>query len=339
MQKDKNCLREILFGPMRANIVATGIEIGVFEFLDHEPTSVHELAEELAIDVELGYRLLRALAYIGVLTQETNKHFSITSGGEYLTQGHPESFRDYFMLETSQMNQTLWSYLPSLIREGEQNTFEREFGQPFFDYLDANPEVALMFNDAMESYSRLHTTELQELLDGITVSNDSHVCDLGGGHGYLLCMLLASEPELTGTVVDRPNIINEENAHLATDFGVSDRCSYEAADMFATVPKADIYLLKHILHDWTEAQARTLLTKICEQSPAGAQIVLIEHILSNETEMNFASLYDVQMITWTQGHERTAAEYSELLTESGWTAVETQLSENKLLGAVHAKTE
>lgn len=336
MNPDKAHLRELLFGPMRANIVATGIELGVFEVLDNEPTSAHELSEQLAIDTEYGYRLFRALAYIGVLTEESNRMFSMTAAGEYLTTDHPQTFKDYFLLETSQMNQTLWSYLPTLIEKGEQNTFEREFGQPLFEYLEANPEVALMFNRAMESYSRLHTVELQELLAGIDVPDDGHVCDLGGGHGYLLCMLLAANPDLTGTVVDRPAIINEEDAHLASEFGVVDRCSYEVADMFASIPSADVYLLKHILHDWTDAQASALLTTIRDHAPPDAQIILIEHVFPNTAAPHLASLYDVQMIAWTQGRERTVAEYTELLTQSGWTAIETQFTENELLGAVHA---
>lgn len=336
MREGKEQVRNLLFGPMRAEIITAGIKLGVFEVLDTEPCPFREITKHTDIDPEYGYRLLRALAAIGVLSQDSEWNFSVTEAGKYLSEDHPQSLMKYFLLETSQKNKTLWSYLPTLIEEGEQDTFIREYGSPFFEYLESNPEVALWFNEAMQSYSRLHTTELRELLSTLEIPREGHVCDVGGGHGHLLCLILASRPSLTGTVLDRPLIINDENAHLAPDFGVADRCSYVVGNMFNTVPTSDIYLLKHILHDWPDSKAVQILTTIRDHAPSDAQIILIEHILSETTTPQFPSLYDIQMITWTRGRERTSNEYTDLLARSGWTVTEILFTENKRLGAVRA---
>ncbi|ELY86167.1 hydroxyneurosporene-O-methyltransferase [Natrialba taiwanensis DSM 12281] len=108
--------------------------------------------------------------------------------------------------------------------------------------------------------------------------------------------------------------------------------------MFEAVPSADVYFLKHIIHDWNDTQAIQILTTIREHAPDDAQLVLIEHVLPESSSPHFASLYDMQMIVWTNGRERTPGEYASLLEQSGWEYNETTFDENDLLGAVKATT-
>ncbi|WP_083867367.1 methyltransferase [Natrialba taiwanensis] len=335
MDPAKSHLRDLLFGQMKGQILGTGIKLGVFEVVDTEPKPVEEIITTLDIDPNHGYRFLRALSHLGVVN-EAGGTFSLTSSGKLLTEDHPHTFKDYFLLEVSQMNYSLWSQLPSLIEDGEQNTYVREFGEPLFDYLDSNPEVASLFNDAMESYSRLQGTEIQELLNDFEITEQSHICDIAGGYGYLLCDFLSTRQSLTGTVFEQPEIVEQEAQHLATEFGVADRCSYVAGDMFEAVPSADVYFLKHIIHDWSDTQAIQILTTIREHAPDDAQLVLLEHVLPESNSSHFGALYDIQMIVWTTGRERTPDEYASLLEQSGWEHNETTFGKNNLLGAIKA---
>lgn len=109
--------------------------------------------------------------------------------------------------------------------------------------------------------------------------------------------------------------------------------------MFEEVPSANIYLLKHIIHDWNDTQAIQLLSTIREHAPNDARLVLFEHVIPDSQSPHFGTFYDMQMIVWTNGRERTTDEYVELLNQSGWMHINTQFSNNQLLGAVQAVVE
>ncbi len=337
MKSAKEDIREIVFGLTRGRILGVGIRVGVFEAVGTEPRDSREITNALDIDPDHGNRLLRSLVTLGVLT-ESEAGYSLTPTGEYLSEDHTESITEYLLFETSELSNDLWKHLPELIADGEQNTFVREFGQPLFEYLAANLETAMMVNDGMRSYSRLHATEIRQLLSSSPIAEEGHACDIGGGHGYLLCMLLSEYQSLTGTVYDQSPLLEADTLQLANEFGVANRCSYACGDMFEAVPHADMYLLKHIIHDWSDIQAIQLLSTVREQSPDDAQLLVIEHVIPNAEPAHFGSLYDMQMIVWADGRERTVDEYKSLLNRSGWKHTETNFSENKLLGAIHATT-
>ena len=82
-----------------------------------------------------------------------------------------------------------------------------------------------------------------EALAAHDFSGISHLCDVGGGHGHLLCSLLAKYPDLRGTVYELPNVIERKDLLWAKKMNVSNRCEYVAGDMFKEVPRADAYLL------------------------------------------------------------------------------------------------
>src|SRR5438034_9712816 len=94
-----------------------------------------------------------------------------------------------------------------MIADGKQNAFVREFGQMAFDYAAQNAEYGAVFNEAMNSYSSNQTAWALEALADYDFSAFAHVCDVGGGHGHLLCSVLARYPHLRGTVLELPAVL------------------------------------------------------------------------------------------------------------------------------------
>lgn len=312
-----------------------GVELGVFDVVEDRPKHAVEIADQLEIDPGNGYRLLRALGSLGLLEESADRRFSATPAGELLRADHPRSLRGMVLLEEGPSHYALWTHLPDLVREGEQNAFERELGAAdFVEHRENDPEYARIFNEAMTAYSRMQTAWTREMLSDVDFSTVSQVCDVGGGHGHLLCSLLRAHEHLEGTVLELPDVIADEDQLLAAEMGVADRCSYVAGDMFEAVPSADVYLLKQILHDWSDEECREILSTVREGAPDGARLFVIERLVPGPETPHFAKLFDVHMLVASTGRERTTDEYAALLKDAGWTYVDTHRPEEGPMGAV-----
>lgn len=337
MSSPKAHVMDLLFGRWRSQTLYAGVELGVFDAVETDPLPAVEITDALEIDRELGYRLLRALAALGLLEETPGRSFSLTAAGALLGEDHPDSLRGVALLEEGPVHYELWRHLPDLIREGEQNAFVREFGHTAFEYAETDPAYAAVFNDGMTSYSRMQTGWVLEALETYDFSAISTICDVGGGYGHLLCRLLAEHPHLTGTVLERPSVVESTDRLWASDLDVDDRCEYVAGDMFEAVPTADAYVMKMILHDWSDEECRQILSTVRNASSPGARLFVVEHLVPGPETDHFAKLFDVHMLCWGSGRERTADEYASLLAETGWERVDTWYPENGQMGAVEAR--
>lgn len=337
MADTKDQVIDLVFGRWRSQTLYAGVELGVFEVVGDYPKHVVEITDQIDVDRNLGYRLLRALGSLGLLEETADQRFAITAAGELLRADHPESLRGVVLLEEGPVHYALWTHLPDIVREGEQNAFDREFGHAgFIEHREADPEYADVFNEAMTSYSKMETAWTREMLDGGDFSDASSVCDVAGGRGHLLCSLLQDHPHLEGTVLELPDVVAEDDRLVAPQMGVEDRCTYVAGDMFESVPEADVYLTKNILHDWNDEQCAQILATIREAAPEGSRLFAIERVVPGPETSHFAKLFDVHMLVATDGRERTTEEYSQLLARAGWEYVDTRYPENELVGAVEA---
>ncbi len=336
MTEPKDHMMDLIYGRWRSQTLYAGVKLGVFDVVGGSPKHTVEIADQLDIDRELGYRLLRTLGSLRLLEESSDHRFSITPAGELLQKDHPESLRGITLLEEGPTHYALWKHLPDIIREGDQNAFEREFGRTGFEHREADPEYAAVFNDAMTSLSQMSTAWTREMLAGHDWSSKSHVCDIGGGHGHLLCTLLKDHPHLEGTVLELPTVVEEEDRLWAPKMGVDDRCVYVAGDMFESVPEADVYLMKYILHDWSDDECHQILSTVRESAPADARLFAIEHVVPDPEMPHFAKLFDIHMMVWGSGRERTTDEYASLYEDTGWEYVETHYPDNELMGAIEA---
>ena len=319
---------DMIFGRWRSQILYTGVKLGVFDYVTSDIKNTSDITNELGLDDKLAYRLLRALASMGFLQEEPNRSgFSITPQGELLRKDHPQTLRGVILLEEGPEHYAIWKHLPTMIMEGKQNAFVREFGCKLFEYRDRNPDYAQVFNQAMSSYSSAQTTWVLEAFDNYDFSNIRHICDIGGGTGHLLGNLLLKYPHIKGTVLELESVISKKESLLASKLGVSERCSYVSGDMFSSstsqVPSADAYIMKMILHDWSDEECVKILSNIHRSSPEYARLFIAEHLIPGPNIPHFSKLFDIHMMCVASGKERTVDEYSTLLEQSGWKYVQT----------------
>jgi hypothetical protein len=301
------------------------------------PLSAEKIAKELALDLALSYRLLRALGSIGLLKEDGDRRFSITPMGEFLRSNSPHTLKGVALLEEGPEHYAIWKHLTTMIKDGKQDGFVREFGQRIFDYAADHPSYAEIFNQAMSSYSASQTSWVPEALDGYDFSNIQQVCDIGGGHGHLLCNLLLIHPHLRHIVLEMQQVIQDKSLLWANKMGISpNRCRYVSGNMFNEVPSSDAYFMKMILHYWDDKECLKVLSNIQKSSAAEARLFIIEHIVPGPETPHFSKLFDIHMLCVHTGRERTEEEYLALLKQAGFNHVRTHFPSSKVTGVIEA---
>jgi hypothetical protein len=326
---------DLIFGRWRSQILYAGVKLGVFEGLDEaKPKSFIDVANELNLDPTMLYRLMRGLGSLGLLDEHDSKRFTLSNDGKLLKSTHPQSLRAIALLEEGKHHYAIWKHLPELIKTGKQNGSLLEFGEDAFKLATKDPEYAQVFNEAMNSYSATETSMVLEALKNYDFSKVSHLCDVAGGQGYLASSFVKKYPHLKATVLELPYVIEDKSSLWASKMHVEDRCSYQPGDMFRRVPAADAYIMKHIIHDWSDEQSVDILSNIHKSSERDARLFIAEYIVPGPAVPHFSKLFDIHMMCWGTGRERTNEEYVTLMAKSGWTYAKTWYPGSHLMGVV-----
>jgi hypothetical protein len=311
---------DLIYGRRRSQILYAGVELGVFDHLASNCSKqVQAVATELHVDASLLYRLMRALASLGLLVENDSRGFATSETGELFRSDHPQSMRYRVLVAEGPEHYAIWKHLPDIIKDGKQDGFVREFGAPAFEYARTNERYRRTFDRGMTSHSIAQSNLVLEALRDYDFSSLRTICDIGGGHGHLICALLNEHPHLSGFVLDLPEVFNDPNLLWARKLGVQDRCTYVGGDMFKKVPPADAYSLKMILHDWNDQECTEILANLRSTTTSrNGKIFIIEHVVTGPNEPHFAKLFDIHMMCWGTGRERTEGEYAGLLEAAGW---------------------
>ena len=318
MANAQQTLLELFHGRWRSQTLYAGIRLGIFDVVGPEPKDADQLAAELGLDPALGYRLLRALGALGVVQEAHGRVFTVTDAGEMLRGDHPRSMRDAFLLREGPEHTAVWKHLPEIVRNGQQNGFVREFGTTAFEHATRTPSYGASFNAGMTSQSYLQTIWAIEALRNCDLASINHLCDIGGGHGHLLGHLLLEYPHLRGTILERPAVVTQAKTSWIDKLNIGNRCSLVAGDMFVDVPEADAYAMKMILHDWNDDESIKVLSNLRRRVTKPGRVFIIEHVIPAAGGPDYAALFDMHMMCWGTGRERTAQEYGDLLEASGW---------------------
>jgi O-methyltransferase domain/Dimerisation domain len=328
---------DLITGSWRSQILYAGVELGVFERLSEQsPSSSDWVARALSVDASFLYRLLRGLGSIGLLHEDTDRNFKLTPAGALLTAAHPRSMRGIARLEGGVQHYLSWRHLPDIIRTGRANGFVREFGVDFFTYQSCDAAYADAFHAAMSSYTAAETEVVSGLIRDPHPGDVGIFCDVGGGHGHLLGQILQDFPKASGIVFDLPAVTAAQAASVKSPDVLQSRCQYVGGDMFTEVPRADIYFLKHILHDWRDDECRQILRTVRKSAKPDSRLFICEWFIPKPDLAHFAKLVDVHMLCVSSGRQRTVEEFSLMLGRSGWSV--TRLRESNVpLGVLEAR--
>ena len=276
---------------------------------------IDELAVAVGAHAPSLYRLLRVLAASGIFREEDGRRFSNTLLSELLRADVPGSLRDLVLLFGDETSWRSWEDILHAVRTGEA-PFEHVYGEKFFDYLQDHHDTAAMFDRAMASASSTTNAAVVEAYD---FSGFGVVMDVAGGTGSALCSILKATPDLRGIVFDLPHVAQRAREFIAAQ-GLTERCEFAGGSFFEAVPPgAGAYFMKHILHDWGDAECGEILGA-CRKAMSGeARLLICERIVPPGNEPSSAKLIDLHMMMTNHGgKERTEQEYRELLAVAGF---------------------
>lgn len=304
---------------LRGGAIAAAIRTGLVEHLADQPRRAPDAADALDLDPGATSRLLRGLATYGVVTEDAEGRYELTPVGRRYTADHPESVRDFVRFLHHPDRFAAVRHFPAVVADGEGTAYHEEYGESMFDHCERDPDFAAAFNGFQDVSSSLGTTDqMVAAFEAFDLSRFSSVCDVGGGYGALVAHLLETHPHLQGTVLELPSVVERTDRLWGPKLGVEDRLEYVAGDMFASVPTADAYVLKAILHDWPDEECVDILTTIRDAAPAEAHLFVRERLI-DETDPSPESVdMDLWMLLETGGRERTRTEYVALFEEAGW---------------------
>ena len=289
-------------------------KLGIPDLLKSGPKTAEELAEATKMHAPSLFRILRALASVGVLSSANGGRFAQTPVSETLVTDAPGSLRWFAVSELGQEHYPAWGNLMHSVKTGEI-AFDNFFGVDIWKYFQQNPEDAAVFNDSMSSVTAATNEAILSLYD---FSNFGTVVDIGGGHGGLITSILKRNPKVKGVLFDAPEVIEGARPKLEAA-GVAERCETVAGDFFKSVPAGgDAYVMKWIIHDWDDEKSITILRNCRSRMRANGRLILVDCVVPESDEPHFSKFIDLNMLVMTGGKERTAKEFEQLLGAAGF---------------------
>jgi hypothetical protein len=286
-------------------------ELGIADLLAEGPCTAEELAAKTGAHARALYRVLRALAGVGVFTQDTHGRFSLSPLADLLRTDVPGSQRAFAIMMGGEFH-AAWGELLHSARTGEPG-FRKRFGKHFFEYMEENPDRHSIYDAAMEA---VHGRESEPMIEAYDFSAFRTVVDIGGGNGSVLSSIVTRHAAIQGILFDLPSVAERTRSILAGS-SVAERIRVQGGDFFTGVPAgADAYVLRHILHDWLDPDAVRILRKCRDAMTPDSKLIVVEMVIPPGNEPSFGKWLDLMMLL-VAGQERTEKEYSRLFSEAG----------------------
>lgn len=319
-QGGEDLVMRLVFGSMAAQTVRAGVRLRVVDLIGDKERSAVDVAADADAGPQSMTRLLRALAGLGLLREHAAGTFSVTRAGALLHPERPDSLAPLVRMFTEPTMLRAWELLDDSVRTGDV-AFDTVFGKDFFSHLKELPELSSEFNAAMSRAAQATAAVLPHAFD---FGRFSKVTDIGGGDGTVLSGVLREHPTLTGVIYDTGEGLAQAAATLERQ-GLTTRCSLVTGDFFRSVPEgADVYLMKSILHDWTDEQAVTILSHCRRTLPPTGRVLIVEPVLPDvvdpETD-GLTYLTDLNMLVNVGGRERTQADFEDVCRRAGLSLV------------------
>lgn len=305
-------------GSWVAQLVYVAAKLRIADHLSAGPRAAADLAAETGAEPDALHRVLRGLVAHDVLVETADRRFALTELGEALRSGVPGSARN-FAIMLGEEHYRSWGELLHTVRTGE-TAFDHVYGTGFFEYLEGHPEAAAPFHGAMTE-SSLHVGEA--VIAAYDFSAFGTIVDVGGGQGRLLAAILTANPRARGILFDRARAIEGARSFIEAE-GLTDRCDSVAGDFFESVPTGgDAYVMKAILHDWSDDDCTRILASVRRAALSGTALLIIERVMPERVDdgsvlTQRTVLSDLNMMAVVGGRERTRAEYAALLDRSGF---------------------
>ncbi len=311
--KETEQLNVMFVAAAQSRALSTVAELGVADHISQgSPRSVGYLARATGAHERSLYRMLRFLASHGLFQETGNGEFDHTPLSAALRSDAEGSYRAAAQLFHHVF--AAWDGLDHAVRTGEPG-FTKVYGKHVFEYAGEHPEVAALFDAGMTC---IHGYETPAMLEAYDFSGVRVLADIGGGNGSLIAAVLKRYPAMHGILFDLGHVVGRARENVKAS-GLADRCQVIEGSFFESIPTgADAYLFRHIIHDWTDEQSVGILSRCRKAVPANGRLLLVECVVPTGNTASISKDFDMTMMTFPGGIERTEAEFRALFEKSGF---------------------
>jgi O-methyltransferase domain/Dimerisation domain len=305
---------ELILGAWISQGITAVVDLGVADALADGPLPIDQLAGRVGADPDALRRLLRALIGRGIFAQRTDRRYELTPLADLLRSDVRVSIAAMARLIGSRQHREHWSLLTEAIKTGT-SVIPALRGKSFFEYMGDEPEFGQIFNDAMTSVS---SATIGPVVNAYDFTPYRTIVDVAGGHGRLLAAILASAPNAQGVLYDLPDVAVGATP-LLQEKHVAERVRIVGGSFFDGVPAdGDVYILKHIIHDWDDEASLQILRNVRTAAAIGTTLLLVEPVIPEDDRGSIGKWMDMEMLIVNNGRERTASEYRRLLEAAGF---------------------
>jgi hypothetical protein len=256
------------------------------------------------------------LAGHGVFAEESPGRFRLTPAAAVLQRRVPGSLHDAVKMVGDMAGDGSWWNAVGHLRHSvltSEPVFNYVHGMGFFEFLTQHSKAGKWFDRGLANFA---TPENAAIVGAYHFTPFPRVVDVGGGQGGLLAEILKAHPAVRGTLYDRAEVV-QEPAYL-TGAGLVDRCEIVGGDFFKSVPAGgDAYILKRILHDWSDQRCVQILRTCREAMGEKTRILVVDAVVPPGNESHPSKVMDILMMALVEGRERTEEEFRDLYRQGG----------------------
>jgi hypothetical protein len=302
---------QLLSGLWITRAVGSFARLGLADVMEAGAEDHVAIAAARGLSADRIYRLLRALSTVGLVSERASGHFALTPLGRLLGSHSSNNTRTTAIFLNDHFAD-MWMHLDDALAGGRTG-FEALKGRPFFEWLAEHPDEARRFNRMM---LEVHGPETPAIAAAYDFSQFEHVVDVGGGNGSLLSAVLAAYPNRRATLFDMPEAVA---AARRGEGGPLPGVSFVAGNLFtaAAAASGDIYLLRHVLHDYDDDDCVRILTNVRRAMLPPARVLVLEAPLPSDESPGPGRWLDLQVMVLCGGRERTVEEYGALFERAG----------------------
>jgi hypothetical protein len=307
-------MRNLAIGYWVSRLIHIVAKLKLTDLLKHGPRTVEDLATASGVEPLMLYRILRALASVGIFAETANRRFKLTPLAATLRSDAPYSMHGWALMINEHWGWDSWKELLHGVKTAEV-PFLKAHGMPIFEYFESHPEDLQVFGESMTSLSRI---ENPAVAAAYNFSRIRTLVDIGGGHGSLLATILKTNPQMTGVLYDQPSVIAraEKDRHV-TAKGIAHRLRLKSGNFFQSIPGGgDAYIMKYILHDWSDDACVKLLALCRAAMQEKGKVLVVDNVIAPGNGPGWGKLLDIQMLV-IGGRERTRKEFAALFAEAG----------------------
>lgn len=300
----------------------SAVELELFTDLARQPGTAGEIQARLGLHPRAARDFLDTLVALGFLERHDGQYTNTPETATFLDKNKP-SYVGGVLEMTNRRLFGFWNHLTDALRTGKPQNELKDGGPSMFETLYADPAGLRGFLQAMTGLSRGANMTIAAKFPWQSYKT---FVDVGTAQGDLAVQVARANAHLTGKGFDLPVVapIFEEYAAAS---GVSDRLTFAAGDFFKDpLPKADVVMMGHILHDWGLDDKRMLIAKAFDAIPKGGALIVYESIIDDDRKQNaFGLMMSLNMLIETPaGFDYTGADCIGWMREAGFSSTRVE---------------